>query len=1017
MVLRRLGVFGVVACLGSSLGCSDDPVPLDSDKIAAIPETERWVLPGLSREVHVVRTEHDVPHLYAHDRRDLGRVLGFVTARDRFFMMDLSRRLGLGAISQLLGDSALEVDQESRGTGMTHVAAQIEASLDGELGEYVDAFAEGINAYIAAVAAFDLPPPSEIDLARTLLGASSAAELMEPFSRRDVAAMVAVVIYESSFEGGDVGRAATSAALDTLFAGAPQEDLRRAGAIEDLWQSIIPIVQVSSTQKEIAPRSSSRPRAFGRTMGAPTSLLDRLARRLDRFELRFGRDEDAGFGSNAWAVASAASRDGYALLAGDGHLSLSVPSILYRFGLDTTVFGRGDLQQLGCSIPGLPLVAIGTNGRVAWSQTQLSGDITDWYREELQLSDAGVPVRSRFQGEWRYLSAVEETYEIADVPLLDSVGRTERWTRWVTFDGRFIADIEGREASPGEALAPGETLVNLQGDWVVPGDVDGDGVITAISFDYAGFDAGRVLSATDAIGRAGDVDAFREATRGLVAYSQNFAVADHAGDVIYGAFQPFPCRGYLERNPDGSWADGSDPNLLLDGTRYGGFTLPIRPDGAVDDTPGADPYACALPLEALPQLKSPATGYVVTANNDPGGLTFDGSLVDDPHYIGGPWENGFRAETIVDALEASIAEGAADLAKMSEIQGDHRSPLGALFVDRFLATIDRAAGLSSPSDPAEVRLAALYASDPAAIDEVAARLGGWRSRGFLAKSGVVTTYHPELAPNEADDAVATMIFNAWLPRVIAATFDDEPMPGGVFQPSGSHGRVRALHRFLDGRGPNNPGALASYDPATEESVFFDVIGTPEVETSDEIILAALVDALAFLRSDPGEEAGTGGFGTSDMQAWRWGLRHYAKLESLLADFIGGDSDFAAITSGFAVSTGNIPLSEEPLGSDDPRKGLRWFPRPGDNFGVDAANPGLSGTSFSHGSGPVMRMVIALKGGEVQGVNILPGGQSSLTGSDFFADQARRWLANETSPMRFSVDQVVAGAAGREIYVP
>src|SRR5690606_24600600 len=109
------------------------------------------------------------------------------------------------------------------------------------------------------------------------------------------------------------------------------------------------------------------------------------------------------------------------------------------------------------------------------------------------------------------------------------------------------------------------------------------------------------------------------------------------------------------------------------------------------------------------------------------------------------------------------------------------------------------------------------------------------SRGFLAASGVVTSYHPELGESERDDAVATMIFNAWLPRIVAGTFDDEPMPGGVFQPSGSHGRVRALHRFLDGRGSDNPQGLASFDPATGESVFFDVIDTPEIETSREII--------------------------------------------------------------------------------------------------------------------------------------------------------------------------------------
>ena len=56
------------------------------------------------------------------------------------------------------------------------------------------------------------------------------------------------------------------------------------------------------------------------------------------------------------------------------------------------------------------------------------------------------------------------------------------------------------------------------------------------------------------------------------------------------------------------------------------------------------------------------------------------------------------------------------------------------------------------------------------------------------------------------------------------------------------------------------------------------------------------------------------------------------------------------------------------------KGLTWFPRGGDQWGVDAANPGLGGTNFTYGSGPAMRMIYHLKDGQVSGRTILPGGQ-------------------------------------------
>tara|TARA_B100000530_G_C15516168_1_gene312655 strand:- start:186 stop:398 length:213 start_codon:yes stop_codon:yes gene_type:complete len=63
------------------------------------------------------------------------------------------------------------------------------------------------------------------------------------------------------------------------------------------------------------------------------------------------------------------------------------------------------------------------------------------------------------------------------------------------------------------------------------------------------------------------------------------------------------------------------------------------------------------------------------------------------------------------------------------------------------------------------------------------------------------------------------------------------------------------------------------------------------------------------------------------------------------------------------------------------------------------------------------MVIALKDGAVSGVNILPGGQSGLTDSEHFSDQLKLWLANETIPLRYHLDDVIEGAISRELLSP
>ena len=119
---------------------------------------------------------------------------------------------------------------------------------------------------------------------------------------------------------------------------------------------------------------------------------------------------------------------------------------MYQIGLDTEHLGGGDLHVVGNLIPGMPTIGAGTNGKVAWSSTQHFGDITDWYSEVLLLDENGVPTHSQFQGEWRALTKVDEAYSIKAIPLLGSAARTEVWSRWQTFDGRWIATVEGASA-------------------------------------------------------------------------------------------------------------------------------------------------------------------------------------------------------------------------------------------------------------------------------------------------------------------------------------------------------------------------------------------------------------------------------------------------------------------------------------------------------------------------------------------------------------------------------------------
>jgi penicillin amidase len=1028
-------------------GPNDPPLPAPFTDVEV---TERYELPELSAEAFVVRTELDVPHVYASNRVDAMRILGFIMARDRFFQMDLTRRLSQGRISELLGDAGLETDLENRLTGAAHITDLYLAGVDAEEGAELDAFAEGINAYIAAVRARRLLPPRELMLGAGFLGARNPADLMAEWDRRDVVATGASVLYGTSFETGDVGRSRAFERVDEVFPPtAPNRALRVAGLQDDIIDHYAPPNDVSSAYGWGLETAGSgggsgggrgggddTPPALRRRLSADAlealrgvlperSMLDRLVAGLDRVEGRFSRDPDEGYGSNGWAVMGSATTDGSSLLAGDGHLELSVPPLFWQLGIDTMLLGGPgeDTRLLGATIAGLPAMGVGTNGRIAWTQTAYFADVTDWYTEELVLDAAGLPAASRFEGADRPLVRVDEPFVVADVPALGSVGRTEMIPRFTTFDGRWITSVEGRPTTPEEVLGAGESKVHTLGGLVVPSDVDGDGRITAVSFFYGPFDGGTLLRAFRQFTLADTVEDFRQALRHFVGYGGSMMASDRDGSVVYSAYHAVPARDHLPRDPmTNRWIPGADPRRLIDGTRYGAWDLPLDERGRVDEAAAAAgaPSQHVVPFDQWPQALDPARRFVMMANNDPGAICTDDDLFDDPYYIGGPWIEGYRGERIAERLEAAIAGGTASLEEMQRIQGDHHSNLGEEWAGVLLDAIDTArraaAGTPAPGSP-EARLAARWAASQADYEEIERRIEAWRDAGFPTPSGVETFYAP-LAAGDQAHSVATSIFHAWLSTYIGEVLGDEGIPGDLSPAvTGDTFRMQTMLLMEQGRGAGNPLALGSFDPATSESVFFDDLRTPDVESSREIGVRAIDLALTFLRSPPNEDL-RGGFGTDDWDEWRWGYRHQVRFDSLVGNALGGggSAELDLLLSSFRITPDVLPLMPD-LPMEDPRASLPHFPRPGDQFDVDAANPGLDTNDWTHGSGPVFRMVIALGPDGVRGQNILPGGQSGFPNNPHFADQAELWLANQTIPMRYLPEEVAAGAVSIERFIP
>ncbi|MCC6770334.1 MAG: penicillin acylase family protein [Gemmatimonadaceae bacterium] len=360
---------------------------------AALPDSALHGIPGLGAAVEVRYDTRGVPHIFAASEEDAARALGFVVARDRLFQMEVQARSGAGTLTELVGAAAVSADSEARHLGMPRGAEQKLAAFpaDSRSRRLLEAYAGGVNAYI------DGASPAEWPVEYKLLGRRPARWL--PLHSLNLYASMGATL---ALLNGERDRLAARAVVGDLAA-----------------RALFPVE--SPIQEPIQPNGSATPRLDvlhlpppGAQDSAALALLPLLPRGAPP-----GDDAEVSrhFASNNWAVAPARSRSGHALLAGDPHLSLTLPSIWYEAHLVVP----GVLDVYGVTIPGSPGVVIGFTRDVAWSLTNTGADVLDYYRET--VDDQASPRRYMLDNAWRDLERREEVYrgKVGQVLRVDTV--------------------------------------------------------------------------------------------------------------------------------------------------------------------------------------------------------------------------------------------------------------------------------------------------------------------------------------------------------------------------------------------------------------------------------------------------------------------------------------------------------------------------------------------------------------------------------------------------------------------
>jgi penicillin amidase len=295
----------------------------------------------VSAQVTIERDALGVVTIAAADRADAAYALGFAHAQDRFFQMDLSRRMAAGRLAELFGDIALDSDRLHRRHRFEAVADIVLDRQPAEHRAVLDAYTAGVNAGLET-----LPVrPFEYLLLRAQ---------PQPWVARDSLLVVYAMYLQLNDHEGTLDRQ-----RGHLSAVLPKPMVEFLYSFAPAWEAPID-GNIAAPAPPPSPLEYDLRRLTAGAAAQPLARIQSAAR---------------GIGSNSWAVAGSRTASGAALIANDMHLGLGIPNTWYRVHIKFADPSPSDL--VGVTLPGVPNLVAGSNGHIAWGFTNSYGDYVD----------------------------------------------------------------------------------------------------------------------------------------------------------------------------------------------------------------------------------------------------------------------------------------------------------------------------------------------------------------------------------------------------------------------------------------------------------------------------------------------------------------------------------------------------------------------------------------------------------------------------------------------------------------
>ncbi len=597
---------------------------------------------GLRAPVTVGRNAQGVPSIHATSMEDLTFAQGYVTAQDRLWQMDTLRRHAAGELAEILGPGLVVHDEMQRYLQLRAAADRAAASLTPDQLRELEAYARGVNAFIDS-------HRDRLPLEFHLLHYTP-----RPWTPRD-SLLVSLVMWQdlsTSFPHKLDRELLAQHLPQSLLA-----DLYPVGSWRDHPPTQPPTDLTTPHEIEEIPLDKTQSRVeLPSTSVRPEDLLALTNASSKCAECRAG--------SNNWAVSGAHSASGKPLVSNDMHLGLRVPDIWYETGLhlSATPGGAPALDVVGFTLPGLPWVIVGRNAHVAWSFTNLGGDVQDLRVEHTRGSASHLQYEQP-DGTWSPMQHHTEQIVV-------------RGGHNVSLDVLTVSHVAGTAMMESPVITP-----------MIPSEH------RTISLAWTIYDPVCVDYSLFAADSAADGASLVASFANFGGPSLNLIYGDDQGHIGYHAVGRIPIRGPALQHPrvkptfvlpspePESEEDESDesipsstapaetapqkrpsPQPKIDNSQpqiapeqTGSYTIgsPISPT-PVDALDESQIWSGYVPYNELPSIEDPTSGIVATANAR---ITTD----DYPYALTDDWIDPYRVERIYRLLQShSTMDTAAD---------------------------------------------------------------------------------------------------------------------------------------------------------------------------------------------------------------------------------------------------------------------------------------------------------------------------------------------------------------------